>query len=114
MSSSRRLGRRRFADTALVAAALTQPLLGAVNNLAVKLVAWVLAVDEIAEAAAYAALARVKATAGFAEVGHRAQFAVDGSRGVPPAIELVAGLLRRIFVLESRVDVTDEVLVLLC
>lgn len=66
--------------------------------------------DEIAEAATYAALARVKATAGFAEVGHRAQFAVDGSRGIPPTVELVTGLLRRIFVLESRVDVTDKVL----
>lgn len=65
--------------------------------------------DEVAEAAADAALAGVEATASFAEVGDGAQFAVYGSGGVPSAVEFVAGLLGGIFVLETSVDVADEV-----
>lgn len=105
----RRLGRGRAASALLVAAAHAQPLLGAVLELAVEVVRGVLAVDEVAEAAAHAAVARVEPAARLPEVGHGAELAVDGARRVPPRVELVAGLLRRVFVLEARVDVADQV-----
>jgi hypothetical protein len=109
VSASRGLWRRRPANAALVAPAHLEPLLSAVGELAVELVAGVLAVDEVAEAAADAALARVEAAAGLAEVGDGAELAVDGARGVPAAVELVASLLGGLFVLEAGVDVSDEV-----
>lgn len=65
--------------------------------------------DEIAETTTNAAFARIQATAGLAEIGNGAEFAVDGSGSVPPAIELVAGFLGRLFVLEAGVDVADEI-----
>lgn len=65
--------------------------------------------DEIAEAGAHAPLARVEPAARLAKVRHGAQLAVDGARGVPARVEGVAGLLRGVFVLESRVDVADEI-----
>lgn len=67
--------------------------------------------DEIAEAAAHAALAAVEAAAGLAEVGDGAQLAIDGARGVPARVEVVAGLLGRLLVLEASVDVADQVVV---
>lgn len=111
-AASCRLWCRRSADAALVAAPRTQPLLGAEGDFAIEFVRGLLAVDEVAEAAAHAALARVKTAAGFAEVGDGAEFAVNRARGVPAAIEFVAGLLGRVFVFESRVDVADEVCIL--
>lgn len=67
--------------------------------------------DEVAEAAADAALAAVEAAAGLAEVGDGAQLAVDGPSGVPARVELVAGALGRVLVLEARVDVAHQVVV---
>lgn len=67
--------------------------------------------DEVAEAAADAALATVKAAAGLAEVGDGAELAVDGAGGVPARVEVVAGALGRLLVLEAGVDVADEVVV---
>lgn len=67
--------------------------------------------DEVAEAATHAALAAVEATTRLAEVGDGAELAVDGPGGVPPAVEVVAGLLCRLLVLEAGVDVADEVVV---
>lgn len=67
--------------------------------------------DEIAEAAADAALAAVQPAAGLSKVGDGAEFAVDGAAGVPAGVELVAGLLGRVLVLEAGVDVADEVVV---
>lgn len=67
--------------------------------------------DEVAEAAAHTALAAVEATARLTEVRDGAQLAVDGARGVPAAVEVVAGLLRRLLVLEAGVDVADQVVV---
>jgi len=63
--------------------------------------------DEIAEPAAHAALAAVQSAARLAEIRDRREFAVDGARGVPAAVESVAGFLRRVFVFETRVDVAD-------
>ena len=65
--------------------------------------------DEVAEAATDAALARIEPTAGFAEVRDGAEFAVYGPRGVPPVVELLAGFLGGLLVLEARIDVTDQV-----
>lgn len=99
------------ADTLRIAAALLEPLLGGEGQVIVELGTGVLAVDEIAKAAADAALARVEAAAGLAKVGDGAELAVDGAAGVPARVELVAGLLGRVLVLEAGVDVADEVVV---
>lgn len=106
---SSRLRCRRSAGAPLVPATRLEPLLRAERELAVELLAGVLAVDEIAEAAADAALARVKAAAGLAEVCNGAELAVYGARGVPAAVEGVGGDLGAVFVFESGVDVADEV-----
>lgn len=62
---------------------------------------------EIAKATAHTPFARVESTAGLAEVRHWRQLAVDGPRRIPAAVEGVAGFLRRVFIFEARVDVTD-------
>ncbi|KAH8160799.1 hypothetical protein CIB48_g7446, partial [Xylaria polymorpha] len=108
---TRRLRAGAAGDALLVAAAHLEPLLGSEDELAIELGGGVLAMYEVAEAAADTALARVKATAGLAEVGDGAQLAVDGPAGVPAAVELVAGLLGRVLVLEPRVHVADQVVV---
>lgn len=107
--ASCRLRRRRPANAALVATTRAQPLLSAECDFAIELVRRLLAVNKVTEAAAHAPFARVEAAACFAEVGDGAEFAVDRARGVPAAIELVAGLLGRVFVFEPCVDVADEV-----
>ena len=103
------LGGGRPALAAFVAAAHLEPLLGAEGELAVELLGGVLAVDEVAEAAADAALARVEAAAGLAEVGDGGELAVDGAGGVPAAVEGLAGGGGGVFVFEAGVDVADEV-----
>ena len=103
----RRLRARTLAHAPLVPPALPQPLLGAQLELALELRARLLAVDEVAEAAADAALAAVEPAAGFPEVGHGRELAVDGAGGVPAAVEGVAGLLGRVLVFEPGVDVAD-------
>jgi hypothetical protein len=65
--------------------------------------------DKVAEAATDTAFAAVEATAGFAEIGDRRKFAVDGAAGVPARVESVAGFLRVFLVLESYIDVADEI-----
>lgn len=67
--------------------------------------------DEIAEPAPHTALAAIKTTTGFPEIRHGTQLAVDGPRGVPAAIEVVTGLLRRLLVLEARIDVANQVVI---
>lgn len=106
-----RLWARASAGTLIVLCCLLEPLLGAQRQVPVQLIAWVLAVDEIAEPAPHTALTTVKTTTGFPEVRHGTQLAVDGARSVPAAIEVVAGLLRRLLVLEARVDVANQVVI---
>ena len=65
--------------------------------------------DKVAEAAADAAFATVQTTTGFAEIGHGREFAVDGTTSIPARVEGVAGFLRVFFVLESDVDIADEI-----
>ena len=103
----RGLGTRTPTHTPLIPTALAEPLLGAQLQLALQLGTGVLAMDEVAEAAAHAALAAVQAAARLAEVGHGRELAVDRARRVPAAVERVAGFLRRVFVLEASVDVAD-------
>jgi hypothetical protein len=106
-----RLGAGTPADALLVAAAVLEPLLGGQGELEVELRRGVLAVDEVAEAAADAALAAVKATARLAKVGHGAELTVDGAPRVPAAVELVACRLRAVLVLKARVHVANQVVV---
>lgn len=67
--------------------------------------------DEIAEPPPDTALARIEPAARLPEVRDRAQLAVDRPARVPAGVQLVAGGLRRVLVLEARVDVADEVVV---
>lgn len=67
--------------------------------------------NEVAETAADAPLTAVKATTGLTEVGDGAELAVDGAGGVPAGVEVVAGPLGGILVLEPRVHVADQVVV---
>jgi len=69
-------------------------------------------VDEVTESATNATLAAVETTTGFAEVGDGTQLAVDGPRGIPAAVEVVASLLRTVLVLEARVHITDQVVII--
>ena len=84
-----------------------QPLLRPQLQLAIQLGARLLPMYEIAEAPPHAAFAAVEPAARFPEIGDGGQFAVDGPRGVPAAVEGVAGFLGRVFVFEARVDVAD-------
>lgn len=97
------------AHTPRVSTPLLQPLPRAHVELALKLRAGFLAVDEVAEAATDASFARVEAAARLAEVGHGGQLAVDGAPGVPAGVERVACLLRILLILEAHVHVADEV-----
>lgn len=88
-----------------------EPLLGAQLQLAVQFRAGVLAMDEITESAPNAALPAVQTTARLAEVGNRREFTVDRPRSVPARVQIIAGLLSAVFVFEPRVDVADQVVV---
>ena len=105
-----RLGSRRPTRALFISSPIFQPLLGAERELPVQLLAGVLAMYKVAEAATNTALSRVETAAGFAKVGYGAELTVYRSRGVPAAVELVAGLLGRLFVLEASVDVSDQIL----
>lgn len=106
---SSRLWCRRSAGAPLIPATRLEPFLCAERELAVELLAGVLAVDEVAEAAADAALAGIQAATGLAEVCDGAELAVYGARGVPAAVERVGSDLGAVFIFESGVDIADEV-----
>jgi hypothetical protein len=101
--------RRTPAHTPLVATPLLQPLACAHIQLPVKLGCRLLAMDEIAKAAADATLTAIEPTTGLAEIGDGREFAVDGAAGVPAAVEGVTGFLAVFFVLEAYVDVANEI-----
>ena len=90
-------------------APLPQPFLRRQFKLTIQFRARLFSVYEIAEAASHAPLATVQATARLPKVRDGRQFAIDGPCGVPPRVERVTGLLRRVFVLESRVNVADQI-----
>ena len=100
---------RAPAHAALVSAAHLKPLPRAHVQISIELWAWLLAMNEIAEAATHTTFAAVEAAACFAEIGDRRELAVDGSAGVPARVERVACFLRIVFVLEAGVDVADQI-----
>lgn len=58
-----------------------------------------------------ATLTGIQSTTRLSKVGDWRQFAVYGARCVPTAVEGVAGGLSRIFVLESRINIADQVVI---
>lgn len=105
-----RLRARTPGRAPLVPSSCLEPLSCAHIQVTIKLGARLLAMYEVAEAAAYAAFAAVEAAAGFAEIGDWRQLAVNRATGVPARVERVASFLSVVFVLESRIDVADEIL----
>lgn len=98
---------RTPALTPLISAPQPQPLLCAQLQLSVQFGTWILPVDEIAETASDTSFSTIEPAACFAEIGNGREFAVDRSCGIPARVERIAGLLRRVFVLEARVHVAD-------
>ena len=88
-----------------------EPLLRRQLQLALQLGTGILAVNKIAEPAAHTSFARVQSTACLAKICYRTQLAVDWPRGVPPRVEVLAGLGRVLLVLEASVHVADQVVV---
>lgn len=68
---------------------------------------------EIAKPPPHASFPAIQPTTRFSEIRHGTEFAVDGPRGVPARVECVTGFLRGVFVLEARVDVADEMIVII-
>lgn len=104
-----RTGGPRWAPS--IPSAFLQPLLRAQCQVPVELVARIFAVNKVAKAAAHASLATIKPAARLAEVGDGTKLAVDGPGSVPATVKVVAGLLSRLLVLEARIDVADQVIV---
>lgn len=96
-------------DTAVVPSSHPQPLLGGQLQLAVEFGTGLLSVDKVAEATSDTSLAAVQSTTGFSKICDGRELAVDGATGVPARVERVAGGLGAVFVLEPRIDVSDEV-----
>jgi len=63
--------------------------------------------NEITETASNTSFPAIQSATRFAEIRDGRELAVDGPRRVPAGVEGVAGLLRRVFVLEARVDIAD-------
>lgn len=97
----------------LIPAPHPQPLLRTQLQLPIQLITRILPMDEIAEPASHAPLPAIEPTTRLAEIGDGRELAVDGARGVPARVEGVAGFLRRVFVLEACVDVTDKMIVII-
>ena len=66
---------------------------------------------EIAETSSDTSLSRIQSAACLSEVCDRRQLAVYWPRGIPSAVQRVTCRLRAILVLESRVHVPDEMIV---
>lgn len=66
---------------------------------------------EIAESAPNTSLPTIQPTTRLPEIRDRAQFAVYRPRRVPPTIQLVARLLRILLVLKPRVDIPNQMVV---
>jgi len=109
ISLPRRLGTRTPRHAPLISPPHPQPLLRTQLQLAIQLIARILAMDKIAESATHASFAAVEPTACFAEIGDGGELAVDWPSGIPAGIQCVAGFLRGIFVFEARVHVSDEI-----
>lgn len=113
VSLSRRLGTRAPAHASLVTASLLQPLLRANPQLPLQFRARFLPMYEIAKATSYTPLPTIQPTASLPKVRHRAQLTVYRPRSIPPTIQRIARRLRRVLVLEPRVDVPNQVVVVI-
>ena len=69
--------------------------------------------NEVAEPTAHTSFAAVEPAARLAEVGDGAELAVDRARAIPATIQRIARLLRRVLVLEARIHVADQVIVVI-
>lgn len=98
-------------DAPLVSPTRPEPLLGRKLEFPFEFGRRFLAMNEITETPAYAAFTAVQPAAGFPKIGHRTEFAVNRARGIPAAVERVAGGLCRVFVFEPRVHVPDQVVI---
>lgn len=67
--------------------------------------------DEIAEAASNAALAAIQPATRFPEIRDRTQLAVDRASGIPPLVQGVRRRLRAVLVLEPRIHVPDQMVI---
>lgn len=67
--------------------------------------------NEIAETPSYTALPTIKSATSFPKIRHRTQFAINRPRRIPPRIQRITSLLRRILILEARVYIANQVVV---
>ena len=67
--------------------------------------------NEIAKASSLTPLTRIQSTTCLSKVGNWREFAVYRARSVPTAVESVTGSLSRVFVLESRINIADQVVI---
>lgn len=65
--------------------------------------------NEIAESTAHASIATIESTTGLSKVRHGRQFAVYRPCGIPARVERITSCLCILFVLESHVDVADQI-----
>jgi len=108
-SLPRWLRRRTLAHTPVIPTPFFQPFLGGQFQLSIQFCTRFFPVYEIAEPSSDTAFSAVQSATRFSEIRDRGKLAVNRSSGVPPRVESVAGLLCRVFVFESRIDVTDQV-----
>jgi hypothetical protein len=99
------------AHTTLVPSTLAQPLLCRQFQLPIQLGRGLLAVDEIAEASTDTTLTAVEPATSLPKVCHWAQLAVNRPSRVPPAVQALTRRLRGVLVLEARVHVADQMVV---
>ena len=108
----RRLRTRTLRHAPLIPSPLPQPLLRTQLQLALQLITRLLPVNEITKPAPHTPLAAIQPTARLAKIRHGAQLAVYRPCRIPATIQRVARLLRRVLVLEARVDIPDQMIVI--
>jgi hypothetical protein len=106
-SLPRWLRRRTLAHTPLISSPFFQPFLGGQFQLSIQFSTRFFPVYKIAEPSSDTSFSAVQSTTCFSEIRDRGKLAVYRSSGVPPRVERVAGLLCRVFVFKSRINVTD-------
>ena len=104
---------RASAHTLIILPSHPQPLLRAQLEFPIQLGTRLLLMNEVTKPSPHATLPTVQPTTSLSEIRHGTEFAVDRSRGIPSRIERVAGRLRRLFVLEPRIHVADQVVVVI-
>ena len=97
--------------TPFIPSSHSQPLLRRKLQLLYKLRTRLLPMYEVAETSPHTALSTIQPATRLAEVRNGGQLAVDGARRVPTRIQRIAGALRTVLVFETRVHVTDQVVI---